>query len=163
MLLGLGVDDLFVIVNCIDMTPIDWTADKRFRAGLRHAGPSITITSVTDALAFFLGSLTTIPALSSFCIFAGYCTIALYLSFLTVFLSWYISDLRRMHNRKGDCCGLCCCKEDALVCCKGYFLTKKQMQFSGGTTDATAEDDSNEFASRIEKFFAVWFAPKIVT
>ena len=95
MLLGIGVDDMFVIVSCTDQAPLYLSADKRFRIGLKHAGPSITVTSVTDALAFFLGALSSLPGLKSFCVFAGFCVIALYFSFLTIFAPWFISDLRR--------------------------------------------------------------------
>ena len=118
MLLGLGVDDMFVIVNCIDQAPATLKADERFRIGFKHAGPSITVTSITDAIAFFLGSLSSLPALQSFCIYAGLCVIMLYLSFLTIFASWYVYDLRRLHELKGDCCGFCCCKDDSILCCK---------------------------------------------
>ena len=125
MLLGLGVDDMFVIVNCIDQTSTTLTPNQRFREGFKHAGPSITVTSLTDAIAFFLGALTSLPALSSFCVYAGLCVICLYFSFITIFASWYIYDLRRMHERKTDCCNLCCCKEESLICCRGYFLSKR--------------------------------------
>ena len=125
MVLGIGVDDMYVIVNTIDQTPIHLSANDRFRIGLTHAGPSITITSLTDGLAFFLGSYTSLPALHSFCIFAGLCVITLYFSFLTIFAPWFLHDLQRLHSRKVDCCGLCCCKEDSLLCCSGYFLSPK--------------------------------------
>ena len=131
MLMGLGVDDMFVIVNSIDQTPIHLTADERFRIGLTHAGPSITITSITDGLAFFLGTISTMPALSSFCFYAGISVVMLYLSFLTIFAPWFIEDLRRMHRKKGDCCGFCCCKEDSVLCCRARFLPKRLKQFSG--------------------------------
>jgi len=125
MILGVGVDDIFVIVNSIDMTPQHLSADERFKLGLGHAGPSITITSITGALAFFLGSITALPALRSFCIFAGTCVLMLYLSMLTIFTPFLVSDLRRMHSKKGDCCGLCCCKVDSAICCRGKFLTQR--------------------------------------
>ena len=32
---------------------------------------------------------------------------------------------------KGDCCGICCCKEDSVFCCRGRFLSKRQREFSG--------------------------------
>ena len=99
MLLGLGVDDMFVIVNTIDQTPMHLKANERFRIGLTHAGPSITITSVTDGLAFFLGSISSVPALSSFCVYAGFSVVTLYFSFLTIFSPWFIEDMRRMHRR----------------------------------------------------------------
>ena len=108
------------------------TANKRFKIGLKHAGPSITITSITDGLAFFLGAFTKLPGLRSFCMFSGFCVIALYFSFLTIFAPWFLHDLRRQHNLKGDCCGVCCCKEDVLICCKGKLLTERQSKFSKG-------------------------------
>ena len=83
LLLGLGVDDMFVIVNSIDQAPSHLSANERFRIGMMHAGPSITITSVTDGLAFFIGAISTIPALSSFCFYAGFSVVMLYFSFLT--------------------------------------------------------------------------------
>ena len=125
MLLGIGVDDMFVIVSCIDQAPIHLSANERFKIGLKHAGPSITITSVTDALAFFLGAISNLPGLESFCVFAGFCVVALYLSFLTIFSPWFVNDLRRQHKLKGDCCGLCCCKEDIIICCRGKLLTRR--------------------------------------
>ena len=125
MLIGIGVDDMFVIVSCIDQIPQTLSADERFKRGLTHAGPSITITSITDALAFFLGTFSTLPALKSFCFFAGVCTITLYIGFLTIFSPWFMYDMRRMHKLKGDCCGLCCCKETTVLCCRGYFLSRR--------------------------------------
>ena len=124
MVLGIGVDDLYVIVNSIDQTPLHLDPNERFRKGLMHAGPSITITSLTDGLAFFLGSFTSLPALRSFCIFSGLCVITLYFSFLTIFSSWFIRDLRRMHEKRGDCCGICCCKLDSIFCCSGALLSQ---------------------------------------
>ena len=65
MLIGLGVDDMFVIVNTVDQTPQHLTVNERFIQGIKHAGPSITITSFTNALAFYFGSTTSLVAISS--------------------------------------------------------------------------------------------------
>lgn len=39
--------------------------------GLGEAGPTITLTSVTDFVAFLVGTTTVIPAIRAFCIFAA--------------------------------------------------------------------------------------------
>ena len=130
LMLGLGVDDMFVIVNSIDQTPMHLKATDRFKMGLTHAGPSITITSITDGLAFFLGSMSTVPALNSFCMYCGICVICLYISFLTIFSPFFLDDLKRLHERRGDCLGLCCCKEDSIFCFRGKLLPKKLRKFS---------------------------------
>ena len=126
MLLGIGVDDMFVIVNTIDQVSDHLDADKRFMQGLIHAGPSITITSFTNALAFFFGGFTSLGALNSFCFFACLQILCLYISVLSMFSASFVCDLRRMHSRKGDCCGLCCCREDSCCCCGGKLLSPKQ-------------------------------------
>ena len=108
---------------------------------MSHAGPSITITSATNMLAFYFGSSTAIPALSDFCVFAGFCVLSLYLIVLTYFLCFVAWDLKRVAKNNRECCGLCCCKEDTLCCCRGYFLSPKQKRWSGLET---AADDAVE-------------------
>ena len=108
---------------------------------MSHAGPSITITSATNMLAFYFGSSTAIPALSDFCVFAGFCVLSLYLIVLSYFLCFMAWDLKRVSNRGKECCGLCCCKEDTLCCCKGYFLSPKQKKWSG--LDTNNEETEN--------------------
>ena len=130
LMLGLGVDDMFVIVNSIDQTPMHLQATERFKIGLMQAGPSITITSVTDGLAFFLGSMSTVPALNSFCMYCGICVICLYFSFLTIFSPFFLDDLRRIQDRRGDCFGICCCKEDSIFCFRGTLLPTRLKIFS---------------------------------
>ena len=56
LVLGIGVDDMFVICNALDQSPFKKSTKERFIECMRHAGPSITITSLTDALAFISGT-----------------------------------------------------------------------------------------------------------
>ena len=86
--------------------PMHLSAKERFRRGLTLAGPSITITSVTDGIAFFLGSMTPIPGLQSFCMFSGFSVFCLYISFITIFSAIFLEDLKRLHQKKGDSCGV---------------------------------------------------------
>ena len=130
--------------------------NERFRIGLTHAGPSITITSVTNAIAFFTGSMTKIAALNSFCLFAGITVTTLYVAALTIFSPWFLQDLRRQHDLKGDCCGACCCKEDSVFCCQGRFLSKRQREFSGLPSEPdqllTEDAEDNQSSESAQNF-----------
>ena len=64
------------------------------------AGPSIFVTSITDAVAFYAGAITTIPAIRAFCIFCGTCVLTDYLLQTTLFVAILTLDMR-MKLRRG--------------------------------------------------------------
>jgi len=86
---------MFVISAAVDQTDTSLSAEERLVEGLRHAGPSITITSFTNVIAFWLGATTSLDALSSFCLFAGVGVLMLYLSSLSIFSTFMLWDVRR--------------------------------------------------------------------
>ena len=60
---GIGIDDMFVIVQCLDnIEDEEETRELEEKIGLtmKRAGISITVTSLTDVLAFGIGSITVI-------------------------------------------------------------------------------------------------------
>ena len=131
LLIGIGVDDCFVIASALDQTDPRKPVKERMKLGMIHAGSSITITSVTNAVAFFLGCLGSLEALSSFCFFAGMGIIMLFLSSISVFAAFMVWELERTSKGKGDCCGACtkCCGEETFLCCGGRCLTAKQKAY----------------------------------
>lgn len=61
LLMGIGIDDMFVIVQCFgNLSKEDLKRSLPIQIGItmKHAGVSITITSITDFLAFVVGSST---------------------------------------------------------------------------------------------------------
>ena len=62
-MLGIGIDDMFVIVQCLSNVKKDpqfsvsRMSDKIAHA-LKHAGVSVTVTSLTDVFAFAVGAVT---------------------------------------------------------------------------------------------------------
>jgi len=148
LLIGIGVDDMFVISAAIDQTDANLSVEERMKEGIMHSGSSITITSFTNAIAFLLGCTTSLDALSSFCFFAGIGVIFLYISAITIFSSFMAWDIKRQANQKGDCCGACCCSEETVICCKGSCLTQKQKRFPfRGDKPDIAEVGQEEYAS----------------
>ena len=86
LLLGIGIDDMFVIVQSFAniRNPDDMAKPlvQRFGLTLKHSGVAITITSITDLMAFGIGATSVLPALRSFCIYTaiGIFSVFIYIS-----------------------------------------------------------------------------------
>ncbi|KAJ8614480.1 hypothetical protein CTAYLR_000864 [Chrysophaeum taylorii] len=113
LVLGIGLDDAFVVVGADDLasfardaamiargvTSLEAATTKRVCMALAVAGPSIFTTSITDAAAFFAGSYTRIPAISSFCLFCATCVIVDFALQITLFVAFFVYDTRRKLRR----------------------------------------------------------------
>ena len=73
---------MFVTMQCFNnLSPTDCQRSLKERFGLTmsRAGCAITVTSLTDFLAFAIGGTTVLPALQSFCLFCAVGLIIVYL------------------------------------------------------------------------------------
>jgi len=111
LMLGIGVDDVFVIVQSYDNVardlPKDATVPYIMAKTMKHAGMAISVTSMTDVIAFLVGATTVLPALQSFCVFAGLGILAVFFFACTIFAAALSLDIRRKGKRRDACC--CCC------------------------------------------------------
>lgn len=149
LLLGLGVDDMFVMANTFpahDMVqdPVVLTART-----LAVVGPSITLTSFTNAAVFLVGAaLTPLPVVSDFANMAAVAIFLAYLSTLFVFPAVLTMDHRRLQARS-----------NALVpCCAGSDVdssdapkTKNTRSLSG----VSAASSSSHLKSQVVPRLAV--------
>lgn len=72
---------------------------------MREIGPSIFVAAFCEALAFFIGQRTDIPALQSFCLVAGVAVVTDFFFQITIFLpALYFDRLRIEANRYDICC-----------------------------------------------------------
>ena len=69
-------------------------------------GLSVTMTSVTSAMAFGLGCLSTIPAIFWLCLYGFPTVVIVYIYQLTFFTACVVLDERRIEANRQDCC--CC-------------------------------------------------------
>lgn len=77
---------------------------------MKHSGVAITITSVTDLLAFGIGATSALPALGNFCAYASLGIFAVFLMMASFFLSWLVIDQRRIDAKRDGI--FCCWKKD---------------------------------------------------
>ena len=114
LILGIGVDDVFVICNAFDReregvaraSEDDKGIQDRAARALKRAGASITVTSLTDIVAFGISSSSAIPALASFCSFASINIFFLWSLAATFFTACTVIDEKRQRENRKDC--LCC-------------------------------------------------------
>ena len=82
LLLGIGIDDMFVIMQCYDnLSPEEKSSPdipSRVALTMRRAGVAITVTSITDFMVFAIGATTVLPALRSFCLWCAVGILAVY-------------------------------------------------------------------------------------
>lgn len=143
LMMGIGVDDMFVLCNAVDQTSMKLPATERLRIAVRHAGPSITLTSLTNAVAFFAGTASSMLAIRSFCVYCGVTICMLYTGMLTIYLPLIFWDTVRVERRKTEFCGLCFCAEDSMLFCGGKYLSVPQKEFSGIKKDEESKDAKN--------------------
>eukprot|EP01023_Acetabularia_acetabulum_P066465 TRINITY_DN8980_c0_g1_i2.p1 TRINITY_DN8980_c0_g1~~TRINITY_DN8980_c0_g1_i2.p1 ORF type:complete len:577 (-),score=109.96 TRINITY_DN8980_c0_g1_i2:1018-2748(-) len=101
LLLGLGVDDSFVIMGAyFKETAKDQPLVQRMSNTMRAAGTSITVTSVTDLVAFAIGTWTDLPALRDFSIFAALGILFVFIYQAVFFVAIVVLDARREDRAK---------------------------------------------------------------
>jgi len=175
LLLGIGVDDMFVIVNAYDNCDRARNPVDRMGLSLRTSGMSITVTSLTDVIAFLIGSTTSLPALRNFCYYAALGIFFDYFYQVTFFTACLALDEQRKAKNQGDifCC-LTCSPQACCSCCNtkdeksimqrvlgkglGGIITKKKVKYGvlsfftaltvGGIIGATkmeVDADVNDF------------------
>jgi hypothetical protein len=69
--IGIGIDDMFIIYASFMKTDVESTTTERIANTFRKAGVSITITSLTDFVAFAVGILASFKSVQIFCVYAG--------------------------------------------------------------------------------------------
>ena len=89
--MGLGVNDMFVLVRYFSELGIDYITDKDestiLGELLAQAGPGTTVTSICNFAAFGCGVLLPIPAMADFCLGAAVIAIMNYVAMLTMFFA----------------------------------------------------------------------------
>uniref|UniRef100_A0A0N5ARV1 SSD domain-containing protein n=1 Tax=Syphacia muris TaxID=451379 RepID=A0A0N5ARV1_9BILA len=108
LVLSVGVDDVFIILRAWDQTETSAPINERLAKTLEEAGPSITISSLTNALSFAIGITSQTPAVKTFSIYSCIAIVICYFYQLILFSS--VLALSGIRERKGYQSLLCCLK-----------------------------------------------------
>jgi Niemann-Pick C1 protein len=109
LVLAVGVDNIFIIVQHFEKVKEEeeyQSSEIHLATTISRVGPSILLTATSESIAFLLGSLTPMPAVQ---IFSLYAFMAVFIDFLlqiTCFVSVLALDARRQDTNRPD---LCCC------------------------------------------------------
>ena len=102
LIVGVGIDDMFIIVDELDRIHPDQAIPKRVSAVMRYAGPAITMTTITDLLAFMVGTTSKFPSITFFCTYAALAIAFAFFFLVTVFVAFMTYDCKRMNAGRRD-------------------------------------------------------------
>ncbi|XP_066995806.2 patched domain-containing protein 3 isoform X1 [Anabrus simplex] len=85
LMLGIGIDDTFVMLAAWRRTSIKLDVPERMAIMLSEAAVSITITSFTDMISFWIGIISPFPSVRIFCIYSGFAVCFTFMWHITFF------------------------------------------------------------------------------
>lgn len=115
LVLAVGVDNIYIIVQTLqrDERLQGEKLDEQIGRVLGDVAPSIFLSSLSETVAFFLGAMSSMPAVRTFSLFAGMAVFLDFLLQITFFVSLLGLDMKRQERSRLDI--LCCvpgCKKD---------------------------------------------------
>ncbi|XP_021509884.1 patched domain-containing protein 3 [Meriones unguiculatus] len=85
LILGVGVDDMFIMISAWQKTSIGESIKERLSSSYSKVAVSITITTVTNVLAFYTGITSSFRSVQYFCIYTGTTVLLCYFYSITCF------------------------------------------------------------------------------
>lgn len=95
LVLGIGVDDVFVLLNAYCMGYTTHDPEQRCIDTLKSSGLGITITTLTNLISFGVGSFSTYLSIRNFCVYSAMALFLGYIFVLTFFFPVLCLDAKR--------------------------------------------------------------------
>ncbi|KAF5951591.1 hypothetical protein HYC85_009535 [Camellia sinensis] len=98
-----GVDNMCILVHAVKRQPQESPLEGRISNALVEVGPSITLASLSEVLAFAVGSFISMPACRVFSMFAALAVLLDFLLQVTAFVALIVFDILRAEDNRVDC------------------------------------------------------------
>ncbi|KAK0580927.1 hypothetical protein LWI29_007810 [Acer saccharum] len=103
LVLAVGVDNMCILVHAVKRQPLELALEGRISNALVEVGPSITLASLSEILAFVVGSFIPMPACRVFSMFAALAVLLDFLLQVTAFVALIVFDSLRAEDNRIDC------------------------------------------------------------
>ncbi|KAF9686608.1 hypothetical protein SADUNF_Sadunf02G0006900 [Salix dunnii] len=103
LVLAVGVDNMCILVHAVKRQPMELPVEGRISNALVEVGPSITLASLSEVLAFAVGSFIPMPACRVFSMFAALAVLLDFLLQVTAFVAFIVFDFLRAEDKRIDC------------------------------------------------------------
>ncbi|CAC5403267.1 unnamed protein product [Mytilus coruscus] len=100
LVIGIGVDDMFILLSGLAQTSNIDDIETRIGKTMRTSGIAVTITSLTDVIAFCAGASPLFPAVKHFSLYTGTAILFCYLNYMTFFVSCMTLNEKRVSQNR---------------------------------------------------------------
>ncbi|XP_071966028.1 patched domain-containing protein 3-like [Antedon mediterranea] len=148
--MAIGIDDVYILVASWRKTNVRSSVEDRLSETLSEAALSITITSLTDFLAFAVGCTSVFPGVAYFCVYNAVSIVFVYIYVLTFFLSCMVITGRREAGNKH------CITWKRVVPVDEAPSSRYRLFCAGGPSKTVESSDSSHI---MMAFFRDYFGP----
>ncbi|XP_076456429.1 patched domain-containing protein 3-like [Babylonia areolata] len=167
LIIGIGVDDMFLMMSSwsehLPSDPTEQNADHIpliMSRTMASAGIGITITSITDFLAFVIGTVSVFMSVTNFSLYAGVGVLFCYLSNVTLFCGCLVFHGRRVYaSRHTLTCQVSKPREQLRQEGKSFF----NALLCGGSPPTKERDDESPCEKFPSKILPLLFKNNIVS
>lgn len=117
LILGIGVKHMFILLSCLADTSSADDIETRIGQTMRKGGIVITISSITDVIAFCAGAGSVFPSIRNFSLYTGCAILFNYLNYVTFYTGCMTINEQRVSKNRHFC-----------TCLK--VESKEQLRFS---------------------------------
>ncbi|CAB80500.1 putative protein [Arabidopsis thaliana] len=103
LVLAVGVDNMCILVHAVKRQPREVSLEQRISSALVEVGPSITLASLSEVLAFAVGAFVPMPACRIFSMFAALAIMLDFFLQITAFVALIVFDCKRSADNRIDC------------------------------------------------------------